>query len=227
MVDTLTVRNVRWFSDGIFEIEMGRDGLMFTPGDCVALFASDGTTSRPYSIASGTEQDSVRFIIRRMDEGAVSTYLSERSPGDVVKVSPPFGWFRPGPKDDGAPFVFVATGTGISPFLAYFRSQDEHPPVQCLYGVRQLADAAEADWLQSQCDVRISVSREKANGHHFGRVTDLLYGLPVEKGTHYYLCGLDAMIDDVTNWLESRDVPITCIHRECFFNSSYSASAPV
>ena len=223
MAETLIVKNVRWFSDGIFELEMERDHLMFTPGDCLALFAADGRTSRPYSIASGTEEDSLRFIIRRMNQGAVSTYLSEMSPGDAVKVSPPFGWFRPGPKDDEAPFVFVATGTGISPFMAYFRSHANHPPVQCLYGVRQLADAAEVDWLQSQCDVRISVSREEANGHHFGRVTDLLSGLPVEKGTHYYLCGLDAMIDDVTSWLEARDVSLTCIHRECFFNSSYSS----
>lgn len=34
---------------------------------------------------------------------------------------------------------------------------------------------------------------------------------------HYYLCGLDAMIDEVSDWLEQQQVDYANIHREVFF----------
>lgn len=222
MSDFLKVYHTEWHSDGIFEIQFERRGLDFTPGDCLALFGEDGETSRPYSVASGLDEDILRFVIRRMPGGVVSTFLSNRKPGDQVKCSPPFGWFRPGPNGEGQSFVFVATGTGISPFLSHFRSRPEDPPVQCLYGVRHVADAVDLEWLRALCDLKLAVSREEANGYHHGRVTDLLEDMPVEKGIHYFLCGLDAMIDEVAAWLEEKGVRITHIHRECFFNASYS-----
>lgn len=222
MSESLTVRKLIWHSDGVFEIAFERGDLVFTPGDCLALFMGDQRTSRPYSIASGVDDERLHFVIRRMPGGAVSTFLSECRPGDEVKVSPPFGWFRPGPAADGTPFTFVATGTGISPFLSHFRSRPDAPPAACLFGVRALSDAVHLDWLAERCDLRLAVSREVVSGHFHGRVNALLDRINHPADMHYYLCGLDAMIDDVTDWLETREVPITRIHRECFFNASYA-----
>jgi len=224
MSDTLRVKQLEWHSEGVFEITFERGGISFTPGDCLALFDEDRKTSRPYSIASGVDDGQLRFIVRRMPGGAVSTYLSRRRPGDPVKASPPFGWFRPGQAADGSPFAFVATGTGISPFMAHFRSRPGQAPAACLLGVRTLADAVHLPWLQRQCDLKLAVSREDAPGHFHGRVTGLLEHLPLAPGSHFYLCGVDAMIDDVSNWLEAHEVPITHIHRECFFNASYASA---
>jgi ferredoxin-NADP reductase len=204
----------------VFELQLERDGMPFVPGDCLALYAADGRVSRPYSIASGVNEPVLRFLIRRMEGGAVSPYLSERKAGDQVRVSPPFGWFRPGEK--GGRFVFVATGTGIAPFFAHFRSRAAARPEALIYGVRQLADAVDVDYLTSVSPLRLAVSREQVAGAHHGRVTDLLETLPIGEDVDYYLCGLDVMIDDVTNWLEARGIPITRIHRECFFNASYT-----
>ena len=217
------VRGVTWHGQDVFELELERNELSFIPGDCLALYAEEGRVSRPYSISSGTEEKALRFLVRRMKGGVVSTFLADRKPGDEVRVSPPFGWFRPGEKAGKAPFVFIATGTGIAPFLAYLRSRPAVAPVATLYGVRQFADAVDVDWLQKHGNVKLAVSREKVPPHHHGRMTDLLEGVPCDGNTDYYLCGLDAMIDDVTNWLEARGVDITRIHRECFFNASYSA----
>lgn len=223
MDERCEVVDVLWHSPEIFELQLRKDGMNFVPGDCVALFGADEKTSRPYSMASGVDEDILRFVIRRMGQGEVSPWLADRKPGDKVKVSPPFGWFRPGPKNDGQEFVFVATGTGISPFLSHFRSTPERPPLQCLYGVRQFQDAVDLEWLRASCNVRLAVSRENIEGCHRGRVTELLDDMPCAPDIHYYLCGLDDMIDEVSNWLEQKGVQITNIHRECFFNSSYSA----
>lgn len=222
MPDQLPVVTTRWYGEDVFELQLERRGLSFVPGDCLALFSPDGRVSRPYSISSGTDEAVLRFLVRRMPGGEVSPYLAACRPGDSVRVSPPFGWFRPGEHGARRPFVFIATGTGVAPFLSYLRSQPAVRPAAFLYGVRHLADAVETDWLRAVGGMRLAVSRENAPGCHRGRVTDLLPGLPLAGEIDYYLCGLDAMIDEVTDWLEGRGIAITRIHRECFFNASYS-----
>ena len=223
MKEELPVHNVEWHGSGIFELQLERDEVDFLPGDCMALFGEDRRTSRPYSFASGADEEILRFVIRKMDGGVVSPYLAACKPGDKVKVSPPFGWFRPGSGLNSEPFVFIATGTGIAPFLSHFRTRPDAPPAQCLYGVRKLKDAVDFEWLRTLCSLKLAVSREDVQGHTCGRVTHLLEDMPVAHDIHYYLCGVDTMIDEVTQWLEEKKVNITHIHRECFFNASYSA----
>ncbi|HMO50126.1 MAG TPA: FAD-binding oxidoreductase [Kiritimatiellia bacterium] len=220
--EIMTVSGIRWFGPDVFELAMHREGLPFTPGDCLALFAADGRVSRPYSIASGTQDEHIRFVIRVMPGGVVSTFLASRRPGDAVRVSPPFGWFRPGEHGQLRPYVFLATGTGVAPFLAFLRSHADAAPAAFFYGVRRSADLIEPEWLAGRAPLRLAVSRETHPGAHHGRITELLAALPtLGQDADYYLCGLDAMIDEATLWLESRDVDITRIHRECFFNASY------
>ncbi|MCS6771854.1 MAG: FAD-binding oxidoreductase [Kiritimatiellae bacterium] len=217
-----SVVSVRNIGPDIFVIELERRGLEFTPGDCMALYAGDGRVSRPYSIASGTQEPVLRFIIRRMPGGDVSPFLCARQPGDVVRASAPFGWFRPGAHAAIRPFVFMATGTGIAPFLAYLRSPGARRPAAFRYGCRLGVDLVDADWLRDTWGAECFVSREDINGCRRGRITECMEELPVGN-LDYYLCGLDAMIDEVGRFLQERGVPLTQIHRECFFNAQFSA----
>jgi len=210
---------VNFLSRDVFELVLERDGVEFEPGDCFAI-SNPGGASRPYSAASGSGEPHLRFIIRRMPGGAVSGWLAGRAPGDEVELSEPFGWFRPGNGGEpGDPSVLIATGTGIAPFLSALRSFPDLKPEACLYGVRSLADAAGLDYLRERAPVRLCVSREAAPPHHHGRVTDLLGEIPCSEPANYYLCGLDAMIDEVSRWLQGRGVHFTRIHREVFFNA--------
>lgn len=221
MKDVLRVAGLHRYSPAVFELQLERDGLPFVPGDCMALFGADGRVSRPYSIASGTQEPLLRFLIRRMAGGEVSDYLGGLTVGQAVRVSAPFGWFRPGALAGQRPFVFLATGTGVAPFRSFLRSAPEVRPAAFLYGVRYAADLVDAEWLRAHGGVRCAVSREDAPGCFRGRITGLLDQLPLDDGHDYYLCGLDTMIDEVTAWLEDRGLPIDRIHRECFFNAAY------
>jgi ferredoxin-NADP reductase len=203
-------------NDHLFELVLERNGLDFLPGDCTAVYTDTGQ-SRPYSIASGTQENELRFLVRKMDGGEVSPWLTARKPGDTVRITPPFGWFRPGQDIGDAPFAFIATGTGIAPFLAY-RNTFEKPPVQILYGVRRETDAIGFDRLSNWCPVRLAVSREKSASHFHGRLTGLLDQLELAPGTHYYCCGLESMVNDVGAWLRKNGVPLMNIHREVFFH---------
>lgn len=215
------VLETRWFGEHIYEIRLERNGLAFTPGDCVAIFGPDGLGSRPYSIASGVDDPFLAFVIRRLPGGEVSDFVARKAPGDTVSLSPPFGWFRPGETAGRAPFVFVATGTGISPFLSHFRSRPGFAPRQLFHGVRAAADLVERDLVSGAEETFLAVSREDAPGCFRGRVTALADRLFVSPDCEYYLCGLDDMIDEMTRVLESRGVQARRIHRECFFNALY------
>jgi len=222
-VPTSKVSAVTFLSKDVFELVLEREGVTFQPGDCFAI-ANPGGVSRPYSASSGSKEPHLRLVIRRMPNGQVSQWLAARAPGDAVDISLPFGWFRPGYHLEGGgdpndPSIFVATGTGIAPFLSALRSFPNLQPLVCLYGVRCLADAVGLDYLRDRCPLRLCVSREQVPPHHHGRVTDLLSEIPVNQRANYYLCGLDAMIDEVSQWLERHGVHFTRIHREVFFNA--------
>jgi len=210
------LKEVRIVNDDLFELVVARNGLEFKPGDCVALYTDDGK-SRPYSIASGSNEEDLCFVIRKMDGGEVSPWLMARQRGDLVRITPPFGWFRPGQDSDGDPFVFLATGTGIAPFLSYIKTF-ENPPARCLYGVRREADAIGYEELQMHCPTHLAVSKEPADEHHQGRITGLLHLLPLDSVTHYYCCGLESMVNEVSAWLQQNGIGLSHIHREVFFH---------
>ena len=220
MNNTYPILKLEWKTSKVFELTVKRNGLQFTPGDSVALFSEDESDSRPYSISSGINEPVLRFLIQRMPKGNVSDYLSSLGPGKTIRISEPFGWFRPGHNIDDQPFVFIATGTGIAPFMSYFYAYPEKPPQVLLYGVRWLEDAIDLSYLQSCCPVKLAISRESVPSFTHGRVTDVLPTIPFKPETHFYLCGLDAMIDEVTAWLENSKVNFSRIHREVFFYAS-------
>lgn len=215
------VDKINWLSSSVFELQLEKKGIDFTPGDCVSIYDDSGTVSREYSIASGIHDRYLSFLIKSMGDGAITDYLSQRKPGDKVNMSLPYGGFHPGLQNGNHPFIFIATGTGISPFLSYIKSYPHHPPVCMLHGVSTKADALGYKLFRKKCPTYLAISQEKHNRHHHGRVTDLLGTLPLAPNTHFYLCGLDGMIQETSEWLEARDIRQENIHREVFFFSSY------
>lgn len=213
----LTVSHVRFYTPDIFELALVRDGYSFAAGQCAVLF-NDVMDSRPYSLASGTTESVLRFLIRRVPEGAVSSWLARRQAGDRVKVSAPFGDFCAGQED--RTMVFVATGVGIAPFLSVLRSSPQPPDKpQCLYGVRYRQEAVEIPLLHRLADLRLAISRELVFSHHQGRVTALLNQPQFPLKSDFFLCGYDAMIDEAFDQLCGRGVAAEHIHSEVFFTS--------
>lgn len=211
------VHSVRFFTSDIFEIALVRGDYDFEPGHCAVLFDDHGN-SRPYSIASGVEEPVLKFLLRRFTGGVLSNWLAERNPGDRVCVSLPFGSFRTA--SAAGPVVFVATGVGISPFLSALRSDGfGAESVHCLYGVRRLEDAVPVSMPENRVELHLAVSREQISGSFHGRVTDLLPTFSFPEDASYYLCGCDAMIDEVYDLLCARGVSSWEIHTEVFFNS--------
>jgi ferredoxin-NADP reductase len=94
----------------------------------------------------------------------------------------------------------------------------QRPPLACLYGVSLAAEAFALDEFRALPNFQRAVSREATEDAFHGRITGLLERLPLGRQIHYYLCALDAMIDEVSAWLEQHNIDYTQIHREvCFY----------
>lgn len=214
---TLSVRQVEFLAPDIFELGLERGDYQFEVGECAVLFNGAGD-SRPYSFSSGPDDELLRFLIRRVPGGAVSDWLANRRPGDLVTVSSSFGEFRPG--QEPLPTVFVATGVGISPFLSILRHRAPVVRPLCFYGVRVAGDAVHTNLLNERADLRLAVSREAVDGHHHGHVTELVAEMPLAENARYFLCGHDAMVTAVWDQLLARGVDRDHIHAEVFFGVS-------
>lgn len=198
----------------IFEMHLSRNNDQFSPGQYLSLFTNQPEVSREYSIASGINEPWLGFIVKHLARGQVTEYLYHLQSQSIIHTSQPAGNFRPGLLQGNKDFIFIATGTGIAPFLSYLKSHPERPPLKLLYGIRYLQDAIGLNDLQKNFPTQLAISREKIAGYYHGRVTDFLETLPLRTDIHYYLCGLDAMIQDVTKWFANKNIKPDQIHYE-------------
>ncbi|MEM3588172.1 MAG: ferredoxin reductase, partial [Candidatus Jordarchaeaceae archaeon] len=97
----------------------------FRAGQYVNLFVNiNGVlTSRPYSISSSpTQTEYIDLTVRRKKGGFVSNYLLDKvKVGDEFQSTEPTGQFYYEPLTDGKNLVFLAGGSGITPFMSIIR----------------------------------------------------------------------------------------------------------
>lgn len=202
----------------VFELEVSREGLEYSCGDCTLLIRGDQVDSRPYSFSSHPDEPVLRFLIRRIDgagpDRSFSQWLAGLKAGDDVGVGTPFGWFRPGTTSHE---VWFATGTGVSPFLAALRASRPVRPLVFAVGLRGPEDAVLRSWVEDRAPVRWAFSRFSEGGVPPRRVTDDALTVPVGPGQTYYLCGNQRMIRSVAEILKQRGVTSAQIHEELFF----------
>jgi ferredoxin/flavodoxin---NADP+ reductase len=99
--------------------------LPFRPGQYVTLgLALDGRiVERPYSIASDPVEDEIELFIERVPEGELSAPLHDVPIGETTLVRKRCkGLFLKDAPVAGQPHLFVATVTGIAPFISFLRS---------------------------------------------------------------------------------------------------------
>ena len=128
------VRGLSWMTPTTYVIDFVMDDngtsqvFDFKPGQFLSIFVEkDGKTiSRPYSIASSpTQKDAVELVIKVVEGGFMSNYLKDRQPGERFRIIAPLGGFilqEPVATD----IAFIATGTGIAPFIAMTKYMIDH-----------------------------------------------------------------------------------------------------
>ena len=200
-------------------------GLMGTEGKLV---------QRPMSISSSSDDLSeYEFFIRLVNAGGFTPLLWEIGVGDPINIKGPKGKFLL--QDDGRTCLFVASGTGLAPFISMLdtlRDRGETRDVVLLHGVSYAYDLA---WRKELMDLEsegifplryvATVSRPRespdwdgSTGRVEAIVDALMTGLGLTpENTTVYLCGNPEMISAVDEIATARGFPPEQIRKELYW----------
>ncbi|MDO9512782.1 MAG: FAD-binding oxidoreductase [Bacteroidales bacterium] len=186
----------------------------FIPGQMIRLTENIKTPPRLYSIASGIHDDYFGIIYSVVKGGKLTPLLSGLKPGDKVFCSSAFGSFT----DPAKETIWIATGTGIAPFLSMVLS-GLHSGKTLIRGARQESDFYFDEIFKLKLKdkyIRCCSSGELQNSYH-GRVTQYLWDHEADKKSKYMLCGSAEMVVDSRDILINKGVSFTQIISEIYF----------
>jgi benzoate/toluate 1,2-dioxygenase reductase subunit len=202
---TASLLDRRWLAPGVLELRLTRpEGVTFIPGQFLRLVMAG--YERDYTIVSAPDAGTIDFCIAMVEGGRFSSDILKAEIGFSVQLTGPHGHFVfQGPVN---PAVFVATGTGVAPFVAFCRSGVDE--ARLIHGVGTPDRLIYRDLLQSAlqeyvpCISRPSENMDPSNRAFSGRVTDYL-GNRLKPGTYdFYLCGRRSMIRDAAAIVDDR-----------------------
>ncbi len=185
----------RWLSNKSFEITLTKpEDFEYLPGQWIRL--SHRLVDRDYSLVSSPTDPHLALCIRNIEGGIFTPELSNTPVGSCLKFNGPHGYFTYRPTS--RPAVFVATGTGVAPFVSMARTGVAG--FILLHGVNAAADLYYASVFDSAAKQYIPCisQTDKSSGEYFrGRVTDFLQKKLAPGRYDFYLCGRREMIRDV------------------------------
>lgn len=191
-------------------------------------------TSRPYSISSSPRQRAHYDItVARIENGFFSDFLLDRvKRGDSLQSSGPSGNFYYNPLFHSKKSVFIAGGSGITPFMSMIREICDaglDRRVTLLYGNRTTGNILFHEELDA-------LAYRYPNFRYIPVVADPPMGYKGKRGLidaacisscvpdfadcTYYICGPEGLYDFCIPELEKLDIPKRRIRREMFATSS-------
>ncbi|UCF92398.1 MAG: hypothetical protein JSW39_29720 [Desulfobacterales bacterium] len=210
------LRQRRWLSAKAFEIELSRPtAFEFKAGQTILLIHANN--ARHYNLVSTPNDPYLETCVRLVRQGALSPILATAEIGSTFEFSGPYGYFTF--NSSAHPAVFVASGTGIAPFVCMGRS-----------GVKNfilLHEARSAEELYYQSLFREIASQyvpcvleappadlELAGAFH-GPVAEFVRDRLPPANYDFYLCGRRGMVREVTLLIDAR-FPASRVYTEIF-----------
>lgn len=204
----------------------------FEAGQYINIFTEiDGVrTSRPYSISSSPKQRAYYEItVARIKDGFVSDFfLDDVKVGDRFEANGPAGVFRFQPVFHSRKSLFLAGGSGITPFLSMTREIVDaalNRDVVMLYGCRSSKAALYDEELRGYSEnypnfkyhLIVSDEDDSWNGETGFIDRNLIKRLvPDYAERTCYICGPQVMNDFCKKELEDLGLPEKQIRREMF-----------
>jgi glycine betaine catabolism B len=204
----------------------------FQAGQYISLSVDIGgiKTNRPYSIASPPHQTGYWDItVRRVPDGFVSAHLlDDTHVGDTFDSSGPEGHFYYNPLFHGSHLVFLAGGSGITPFMSMIREVTDRGldrQILLVYGSANVADVIYRDELEKRAacykQLRLAFVVSEPTPDYLGLKglisAELLQTLlPDWPDPMFYLCGPEAMYRYCLPELAGMGIPSRRIRTEVF-----------
>ncbi len=186
----------------VFELVFKKpEQLIFKPGQHIR-FLHEGL-ERDYTPVSLSGDDTLCLCVAGGPPTGFSHVLCTCDMGKIFEVAGPFGHFLCPPiHAEGPPVVFIATGTGIAPFVSFARSG--FSGYILLQGARTPEDLLYKDEVCRNSSFYVPCLSHPGHalcqGGFHGRVTNYLEQVLPKGSYQFYLCGHREMI------LETMDI---------------------
>jgi len=220
----------------------------YQPGQYLTLETEiDGEQlRRSYSICSGINDAAMQIAIKRVEGGVFSNYANDSlKAGDSLQIMPPQGsFFTPLDPAQSRRYLFISSGSGITPVVSNIKSILETEPgsqVTLLYGnqrtntimFRETLSFLKNRYLSrflwvnilSREDQGADVLNGRLNNRKGGELNQQLIDL--KNYDEYFICGPESMISEVSRGLRSVGASEDTIHYELFASSAEDAQAVV
>ena len=202
-----TVQRARWMSPTTRDITLELPECATWEAGQYALVRVAPFEWRPYSLASAPGR-TVRLLVDVRTKGMGASWASTTAPGDDVDLELPYGHWLVTPDrsttDAEAPHrrIFIATGTGIAPFLAAFEAGRRDDDILIVGYSRTEDDLTGRAGTPLPRLIRC-VSREAAPGTFHGRITDYLNAEGIDPQATYYVCGSARIVRDISRIIQA------------------------
>lgn len=215
-------------SVNLIEIDLGEHNFSYVPGQWVdvTLAINKQTQNAAFSITSiPNGRNFIEIAVKRVEHLPISAYLHDNlTVGDDVSISEAQGDIVL-PEAVKSPLVFLAGGTGITPFISMIRQifkANKHANATLLYSVTAPDECLFYDELvelrQQHPNFRFFLTTTRTSTHHadfYGRIgSEMLRRAGLDHGAQYYLCGPPQMVDDLAELLLDLSIPKQQIHYE-------------
>lgn len=203
--------------------------LKFQAGQYVSLKVSGQGERRSYSICSTPDIDhQIDLLIDSSPGGLGVKFLQDLDFGAEIEVMAPMGQFVIPENLSADHLIFVATGSGVAPFKSIIedqlRNKQDQRQITLHWGMRQpedlfwLGDWEELDEAFDNFHFHPVLSQAPAAWTLCkGRVTDCLSIHQRPDNAVYFLCGSQAMVNDVNMVLTELGIAKELIFTEKFY----------
>lgn len=219
--------------------EHQREHFEFHAGQYVTVeIEIDGTAvRRSYSICAATDEP-LQIGIKEIPGGLFSSYANRNlKAGDVLQVAAPEGRFVFTPTTKGKTYAAFAAGSGITPVFSILKTALASHPENMFYLTYGNTSPEETLFYKALKDLekeypgRLFItwvfSRANQENAYFGRIDKALVNRHLKQAESaaeaYYLCGPEAMIQNVQDALVEKGITAGHIHQELFFSAAAAA----
>ena len=208
----------------------------FVPGQNITLrrFFENEEIRRSYSICASPSENELRVAVKKAENGLFSTFVNtELKKGDVLEALPPTGnFYTTILSSQKKEYFFIAAGSGITPVISIIKtilSTEQNSNVTLIYGNKSMASIIFKSQLEALKDKYLQrfalhyiFSREKTDSEfNFGRIDDaklkqVSQFIKLDTIDHFFVCGPEALIFTVKDFLIEKGIDADKIHFELF-----------
>ncbi len=182
-------------------------GYKFIPGQATDVSINTQgfeEEKRPFTFTCLNNAPYLEFTIKRyIDHHGVTDQLHQLQPGDELIIDDAWGAI-----EYKGPGYFIAGGAGITPFIAILRwlhAEDKIAGNHLFFANKTAADIIYEKELKDILgdDIICLLSQESNDGYIHGRPDENFFKENIKDfKKHFYVCGPDKMVEDITQILE-------------------------